>query len=123
MNTERAQHTPGPWMTRDGTNIYGKRRDVGYVTCIANAGSFSSNEVDTDAENQANARLIAAAPELLMATERLSGAIESLLIGCAGAAVPNAIERQVLQESVNAAILVKQEVANTLSAVKDGRIA
>lgn len=65
MTTPIARHTPGPWTVRDGTNIYGKRQDVGYKTCIANAGSFSSNEVDTTAENQANARLIAAAPDLL----------------------------------------------------------
>lgn len=67
MTTQNPKHSPGPWTVRRGTNIYGKRTDVGYVTCIANAGSFSSNEVDTDAENQANAVLIAAAPDLLKA--------------------------------------------------------
>lgn len=65
MTKQYSAHTPGPWTIQHGTNIYGKRLDAGYETCIANAGSFSSNEVDTTAENQANARLIAAAPDLL----------------------------------------------------------
>lgn len=61
MNTPK--HTPGP-LTRDGTNIMGVRRDVGYKTCIANCGSFQSNTQNITIENEANAELFAAAPEL-----------------------------------------------------------
>lgn len=54
-------HTPGPWTIRHETNVFGGTR------LVANAGGHQSNanRLDVDAENQANARLIAAAPELL----------------------------------------------------------
>lgn len=58
-----SKHTPGPY-TRQGTNVNGVRRDVGYSVCIGNFGGFQSNTADTTIENEANAALFTAAPEL-----------------------------------------------------------
>jgi len=58
-----SKHTPGPWRIKWGENIFGGER------LVANAGSHQQN-FDTEkaaAENKANARLIAAAPDLLEA--------------------------------------------------------
>lgn len=62
-------HTPGPWTIRHGTNIFGERTDVGHVGIIANTGGHSSNKEDCGPESEANAALIAAAPDLLSACE------------------------------------------------------
>jgi hypothetical protein len=75
--TALAKHTPGPWVLQhlasnwhgfNGWNTYAVRSSGGN-NCLAVIG-----EVDrfTDEWNEANARLIAAAPELLgLAGERL----------------------------------------------------
>lgn len=64
-----AQHTPGPW-TVSGKQVksidHGKR----YTVATANNSKF------TDEANANNARLIAAAPELLAALEDLLSATE-----------------------------------------------
>lgn len=62
--TEQTKHTPGPWHIGDtNTNfspkVYGAD---GYMTA-----DCSRIQKRTDAEEQANARLIAAAPDLLAA--------------------------------------------------------
>ena len=61
-----AGHTPGPWGPigiYDPCNIFGGdgRR------LVAATGGYQDSAVDTLAENKANARLIAAAPDLLAA--------------------------------------------------------
>jgi hypothetical protein len=56
MNTK---HTPGPWVLRDGTPLF---RVVGGEHRTTVAGDIS---------NDANARLIAAAPDLLAALEAI----------------------------------------------------
>ena len=70
-------HTPGPWMLRDtrAADVVAPRRlPTGGVireTTIANCGGFQSN-IDSERfleENMANARLIAAAPDLLEAAK------------------------------------------------------
>jgi len=61
-NTQK--HTPGPWEEKDGV-VYGKMGIIRpYITDI--------NDDHNDGETKANARLVAASPELL------SSAIEAL---------------------------------------------
>lgn len=60
------QHTPGPWTIYKTVNVMGGsdgRR------LVANAGGHQDNRVadNGNGENEANARLIAAAPDLLAA--------------------------------------------------------
>jgi hypothetical protein len=68
------QHTPAPWRVAFGNRleIHGPKDEIGWPKSIVyNAG------LCTDEEAQANARLIAAAPELLQALDDL----ESLVSG------------------------------------------
>lgn len=65
--SETAKHTPGPWQVRHGFNVFGQRRDAGIEATVATCGGFASNQFDATIENEANARLIAAAPALLEA--------------------------------------------------------
>lgn len=60
---ERARHTPGPWAVSEAATIDGNFMVVG-----GSGASFGLlAEVILDEEAEANARLIAAAPELLEA--------------------------------------------------------
>ena len=84
------QHTPGPWRaiwtnsfytsSPDGLHINGSEQ---YIEEIANGTRVASPQIysRTDAEITANARLIAAAPELLKALKsllrRFEGAMSS----------------------------------------------
>jgi hypothetical protein len=64
MNTN---HTPGPWQVRGRTNVFPAG---GTSRIIANCAGYSTNGPDweeVNEENEANARLIAAAPDLLAA--------------------------------------------------------
>lgn len=56
-----AKHTPGPWVVEDGT-LFGK--DDGYTVDLFDLTPYETNERATE-----DARLIAAAPELLAALE------------------------------------------------------
>ena len=71
-----ATHTPGPW-TLHPTALHPAVRSVGTPDAgarrICTVGSMNGNPVD-----KANARLIAAAPELLEALTRLSAQCERL---------------------------------------------
>lgn len=95
-------HTPGPW-----TLFYDSR----YSSCIAEVGSFvvsAPHEIhdwQNDAVEEANARLIAAAPDLLEALKRARRYVADLpIVGDADLAVidaailkattPNAGERR-----------------------------
>lgn len=66
-----AKHTPGPWVAswRDYGGVIGKD---GYV--VAQAATFRNKEVI-----EANARLIAAAPELLEALQELHDIVQGLI--------------------------------------------
>ena len=77
VRTAQQCATPGPWATGyDGRSIYGPDRDfrgsgmTTHVVARANSGTA------TTAENLANARLIANAPELLAACQRVLRAID-----------------------------------------------
>jgi len=63
---ENMKHTPGPWRLNAGneTEIMSARRNVARAHC----GAMTGIRVD---EAEANARLIAAAPDLLAACEAL----------------------------------------------------
>ncbi len=68
---KEAKFTPGPLVIKHKTNIFGIRQDVGHEGCVANTGSHSSNKHDCDPENEANAALFAAAPDLYEALVNL----------------------------------------------------
>jgi len=76
----QSQHTPGPWEVakRDGTNVF----PVGGSRLIATTAGYSNNlrGEEVEVENRANARLIAAAPEMLVALEHMA----SICPACSG---------------------------------------
>jgi len=74
-----SKHTPGPWTIKWYTNVFGNRQDIGCEGSIAACGGMDSNRVDCGPESRANARLIAAAPELLDSCKRLYSLVEMLL--------------------------------------------
>ena len=61
------KHTPGPWIVNESQEdcLYGK-------VSIETEGEYFIAQVDESINQAANARLIAAAPELLEALQRLS---------------------------------------------------
>ena len=74
---EQTQHTPGPWVFTPEVNMAGMR----YVRQAPEANG--SNEICRvegwrDGIGEANARLIAAAPELLEALQKLVRAIDRM---------------------------------------------
>ena len=76
-NTKHA-HTPGPWMKTDGNAIkcdlrpIGLTVDAGMIVASVVGGPTSGYSFPQDAsEVEANARLIAAAPDLLAALEAI----------------------------------------------------
>lgn len=77
-------HTPGPWEIQYLGNgesevlANGPDRDDVAGICIVAGGLGSSIEDACDYESQANARLIAAAPELLAALEDLLDQLDSI---------------------------------------------
>lgn len=66
-------HTPGPWKVKSDYNVFG----VG-GRLVANSGGHSGSvrPEEIHEENKANARLIAAAPELLEACKALLLALD-----------------------------------------------
>lgn len=67
-STWTATHTPGPWEINEGDGMAIAKVSMFAITapCTANIGSGLSRE-----ENAANARLIAAAPDLLAICQQL----------------------------------------------------
>ena len=104
-------HTPGPWLivereVQEDDSVYPMHVVGGerlHQVCLLEAPSVSELAAkqpgsmwDTTPTKEANARLIAAAPELLEA-------LEIMVVGACAVGVPHAGERQVLQEAVNTA--------------------
>lgn len=68
MNANQATHTPGPWEVVDEYDVFtirqaGTNKEIAAIWC----GDESPPEHAAAAEGRANARLVAAAPELLEA--------------------------------------------------------
>lgn len=81
-------HTPGPWDC-DGTQVYAEH------LCICNAYRSRTDDEGNwmpNKEVEANARLIAAAPELLDALHSAKGTIEYLLANADNGPAYNCIE-------------------------------
>lgn len=80
-----AQHTPGPWSAEAGYGHHGLRLDgphgevLGHVRAFVPTGDVAHGMpvMQKWAEGQANAKLIAAAPELLDAVHALLDALPS----------------------------------------------
>lgn len=64
--SETAKHTPGPWRWHDELILAGGNERIGLRVIAEAPGGF---HFDTEAEKEANARRIAAAPDLLAACE------------------------------------------------------
>ncbi|MCW7544863.1 hypothetical protein N7I30_13730 [Aurantimonas litoralis] len=83
MTTE-AKHTPGPWLIREGFStdtleVYPRRDgkpEIGSWAELATVRSDYGNGDGDTAEGEANARLIAAAPDLLAALESLTANLD-----------------------------------------------
>jgi len=79
MNT----HTPGPWEIKLSRDDEGTLCHIGTPDKIARCGQHVCQingwgfDYDADKEQQANARLIAAAPDLLAACKRISEAFKN----------------------------------------------
>ncbi len=82
MNKETTKHTPGPWKARD---CFTNGQPVEYAIETRDAWLASvhitgpKNGFDCE-EAEANARLIAAAPELLEALKKVLPLVESLVL-------------------------------------------
>lgn len=78
QETHMSKHTPGPWWHDDDGFV---RADVGtsgdFVYSAPVADPHATKDIDPD-EREANAHLIAAAPDLLAACEAVLPIIESL---------------------------------------------
>ena len=76
---ENAKHTPGPWVvqTIDQSQSTVETQDGEYIIC--NAAQLRGDDWKTEhAERKANARLIAAAPEMLDALDGLAAQVRPL---------------------------------------------
>lgn len=69
---EKGKHTPGPWHVYKGSGLYVDSGTAGSVCKIA--------DKRISEQQQANGRLIAAAPELLEALEQAAAAYELLIV-------------------------------------------
>jgi hypothetical protein len=71
---EAAKHTPGPWKLDSDTPFHRNRVWTRDMRPIVNLCSVGMGPSDIDPEAQANARLIAAAPDLYEAARLLEAA-------------------------------------------------
>jgi hypothetical protein len=69
--TQTAKHTPGPWYAKQGNDQLVS--DDTTVVSLHPGGWHVFSPADTHGDSEADARLIAAAPELLEALELLCG--------------------------------------------------
>jgi hypothetical protein len=75
MTTQNAQHTPGPWTVSDWNQAPSTAVIGSDASCIARTFSPLAGTIK---DAQANARLIAAAPDLLAALEAHRQVIDSM---------------------------------------------
>ena len=70
---EISKYTPGPWIVSDiyPADVYAKDSTTGRGRCVSTGVDIRGGNVCNTAEDRANAALIAAAPELLAALERV----------------------------------------------------
>ena len=67
-----SNHTPGPWGTEDGAEVWPMEGPTSFVTLARVTGPWSDSQwYGSVEEGRANGRLIAAAPELLDALKEL----------------------------------------------------
>lgn len=60
-------HTPGPWGTDDGAEVWPMQGDTSFVTLARVTGPWDNSQwYGSVEEARANGRLIAAAPEMLL---------------------------------------------------------
>lgn len=62
-----AKHTPGPWLTYGNSIVADDKLCPGYTVCVAMITHPNDNVKHPVEETQANAQLIASAPQLLEA--------------------------------------------------------
>ncbi len=63
-----SSHTPGPWGTQDGAEVWPMEGPTSFVTLARVTGPWCDSQwYGSVEESRANGRLIAAAPELLAA--------------------------------------------------------
>lgn len=72
----QAKHTPGPWIIEDITDDGQSVISAASKNWIDFARVWVVTDESTDKEGEANARLIAAAPELLEALKDVMSAVE-----------------------------------------------
>ena len=79
--TKKVSHTPGPWTDNiagiwreEGVQVYDSCRQVVAIACHV---SEIIPDAPSNEESQANAKLIAAAPEMLEALIKVNHAIQS----------------------------------------------
>ena len=63
------KHTPGPWSVQDGDRVFGYSTGKPYSHCLHEGIGYKT-------EREANARLIAAAPDLLTALQDIVDAYQ-----------------------------------------------
>ena len=71
-----SKHTPGPWFANSGGQVWSDRLNRP-ANALADVYSCTANERGQDEERNANARLIAAAPEMLEALRAALPGLES----------------------------------------------
>lgn len=84
--TPKTAHTPGPWHVSGGNQIGNPNRPYDIVagfSLLAQVGVLTGTQ-HAIGESQANARLIAAAPQLLAALKRILAAWDSGLMNYVG---------------------------------------
>lgn len=69
MKTEKTQHTPGPWTVRDADTHIQIRAEQELITVAEMSKDAIGSNEEAIAAAEADARLIAAAPDLLEACE------------------------------------------------------
>lgn len=70
-------HTPGPWFTDALECVFTEREGGGLLICNARNSAVPESDRPTRQQAEANARLIAAAPDLLEALEDAIAQVEA----------------------------------------------